>query len=184
MIINIDTMASYIPGKNTLLYSSEMEEPLENVTASFCYLFTKDSQIILANNRKRGLEIAGGHVEKGESPSIAAFREQHEETGSNIKSINYFMTAKHTCLFDKPENYKYPYPVSYMNFYVSKNCLCVPDSFIETEECKKPELVKFSEHENGITLFPNRKQENIIHDFLIKNPYFNIFAKKALETVK
>lgn len=183
MNIHIETTAPYIPGKNTILYSSCIDEPIENVTASFCYLFVGNNKILLANNRKCGLEIPGGHVEPNETPRQASIREAQEETGVVIKKLHgYVMTAKHTCLFDKPENYNYPYPISYMNFYIAKNCNYLSNTFVETEECKKPELIEYGVHDTGITLFPTKRQEDVVHDFLNRNPFFNIFAKQALET--
>ena len=175
-MINIETTANYMPNDNTLLYTTEHEEPIKNVTASCCYMFL-GNKIILANNRKRGLEISGGHVEHMETPKQACIRETNEETGSIINSPKFFMTAIHTCLFDKPENYKYPYPVSYINFYTCKDVKLT--AFKETEECKPPELIEFVIHENGATLLPNSNQVELVHDMLERNIYFNIFLKEA-----
>ncbi|MFS0864452.1 RNA deprotection pyrophosphohydrolase [Fredinandcohnia sp. 179-A 10B2 NHS] len=48
-----------------------------------------NKQWLLTQHSERGLEFPGGKVEEGESPVDAAIREVMEETGADVKSIEY-----------------------------------------------------------------------------------------------
>ncbi|MEK5441444.1 RNA deprotection pyrophosphohydrolase [Fredinandcohnia sp. FSL W7-1320] len=47
------------------------------------------NQWLLTNHSERGLEFPGGKVEEGENPEAAAIREVMEETGAEVKEIEY-----------------------------------------------------------------------------------------------
>lgn len=58
------------------------------VTAAAVVLNT-NNEILLLNGPKRGWEIPGGRVEKGESLSSAVVRETKEETGIDIEIVRF-----------------------------------------------------------------------------------------------
>lgn len=65
----------------------------------------------------RGLDIPGGHIEKNEGPLEALAREVLEEADVTIKNLKNIGYMKIELLESKPEDYKYPYPVSYQMFF-------------------------------------------------------------------
>lgn len=66
----------------------------------------------------RQLDIPGGHLDKGETPERAVVRETFEETGVRVKTIKLLGYKEVTVSSEKPKDYKYPYPTSYMAFYL------------------------------------------------------------------
>ena len=124
MTINESRLMSYsvpwVPGDNLMTYDllPWWAPEVENTTAAFIVAFYQD-QLILARNLKRGLEIPGGHIEEGESVKDAAIRELREETGAVANKPRPFIRSTLTCNFEKPEGYKYPHPVSHMEFMIS-----------------------------------------------------------------
>lgn len=87
----------------------------ELITCSFVLAFQEDA-LLLTNLNERGWDIPGGHIEPGETPIEAMIRELYEETGAIIDSPQV-LGYERIRLYNKPENYKYPYPDSYMVFY-------------------------------------------------------------------
>ncbi|OME92262.1 MULTISPECIES: NUDIX domain-containing protein [Paenibacillus] len=102
----------------TQLVLSEVIPRQELITCSFVLAFQEDA-LLLTNLNERGWDIPGGHIEPGETPMEAMKRELYEETGALIESphvLGYELIR----LYNKPENYKYPYPESYMVFYSAR----------------------------------------------------------------
>lgn len=135
MNILFETSLSYLPKDNKASYHFVDDEVLENVTAGFVIAFY-NGNIVLANNIKRGMEIPGGHIEKGEKPIQAAEREFLEETGCKLKSIKPFIRLDMECFGEKPENYKYPFPKSTMEFFIGEVSEVGYDIFVD--EVKDP----------------------------------------------
>lgn len=115
------TSVSYVPGPNTMTFTTTAckHVPVDNTTASFAAVFYKD-QLVLARNLRRGIEISGGHIEKGETAVEAAIRETAEEIGAVVNKVHFYARSTLICEFDKPENYKYPFPVSHMDFFFAE----------------------------------------------------------------
>lgn len=102
----------------TQLVLSEVIPRQELITCSFVLAFQEDA-LLLTNLNERGWDIPGGHIEPGETPMEAMRRELYEETGALIESphvLGYELIR----LYNKSENYKYPYPESYMVFYSAR----------------------------------------------------------------
>ena len=107
-------------------YLSDVLPPLELCPSSYALVF-KDGALLQTDLRegerpKRMLDIPGGHIDKGETPEQAVVRETLEETGVKIKPTKLVAYKKIIINSIKPDNYKYPYPVSYMLYYLCDFC--------------------------------------------------------------
>lgn len=83
-------------------------------------------------------------MEIGGTPAQAALRELYEETGARTNSPAFLGYILIRLLGEKPDNYKYPYPVSYMVFYWARiNHLedIASNDEIRTRELFSPEQV-------------------------------------------
>jgi len=126
-----------LPNETRLVLSEVLPQP-ELITCSFVLAFYED-QLLLTNLNDRGWDIPGGHIESGEDPCEAMKRELYEETSALIDSseiLGYELIR----LYKRPDNYKYPYPDSYMVFYCAK--VVKLDNFITTSEAKGRGLFK------------------------------------------
>ncbi|OBZ17072.1 NUDIX domain-containing protein [Bacillus sp. FJAT-26390] len=122
----------------TCLVMDDVLPRLELITGSFVLAFQED-QLLLTNLAERGWDIPGGHVEAGETPIEAMKRELYEETRVLVESPQ-LLGYERIRLFTKPNNYKYPYPDSYMVFYCAK--IIQLDPFESTIESKGRGLFK------------------------------------------
>lgn len=104
-----------LPNMTRLVVSDEMPSP-NLVTCSFVLAFQGD-RLLLAHLNDRGWDIPGGHIERGESPEEAARRELYEETGARVGPLDILGYEEIRLFGDKPDGYKYPFPVSCMVFY-------------------------------------------------------------------
>jgi 8-oxo-dGTP pyrophosphatase MutT (NUDIX family) len=67
---------------------NEMPTEIELCTAVFCIVKNTNGDFYLTKSR-RGWEIAGGHIEKGEKVEQALEREVYEELGVKIKEYRF-----------------------------------------------------------------------------------------------
>ncbi|MDB5204397.1 MAG: hypothetical protein JWP09_425 [Candidatus Taylorbacteria bacterium] len=100
---------------------SDIMPPVELVTAVFGFAI-KDGKLLLgkfnkATRKDCAYDMVGGHVEKDESIENALSREFIEEVSVKIKPIRLLGHIKFVEDAPKPEDYKYPYPESYMLIY-------------------------------------------------------------------
>ncbi|MEI6316268.1 MAG: NUDIX domain-containing protein [bacterium] len=105
-------------------YLSDELPPLELCPSSYALVF-KDRALLQTDLREgerpaRTLDIPGGHIDEGETPEQAVIREIFEETGVRVQSLKLVAYKKITIHTPKPEGYKYPYPVSYMIYYIAE----------------------------------------------------------------
>ncbi len=68
--------------------------------------------------KQRMLDIPGGHIDEDETPEQAVVREVFEETGVRVTVTRLVAYKKITVNGPKPEHYRYPYPTSYMAYYL------------------------------------------------------------------
>lgn len=149
----------YIPLPNTVdVVLSDLLAPEEFTPTSFAFPFFDNGDILLAFNRRRNVEVPGGHrdplPEGGkEHPAVAAARETLEETGAVVSDLQPvgFMRSQSDGV--RPDGYKYPWPNSCQQFFAARIDQVV--DFDETDECRPPIRLSHEEAEqafNGRTL--------------------------------
>lgn len=135
------TDVSYIPTPNTVdVLISDLPAPANITPTAFMFAFTPTGDLVLSNNRRRGLEVPGGHVEPGESMKVAAKRETFEETGALMDSCFPVGIFRNTTEGQRPEGYRYPFPLSCQQFYAGVATALM--RYVENDECLSPEIVK------------------------------------------
>lgn len=135
---------SYLPQPNYVQFVADdtIQHPDLTRTA-FMVPLLADGSVIMANNRRRGIEFPGGHIDPGETSCAAAHRECVEETGywvNVIKSIGYLrMTSEG----EVPDDWQYPHPLSYQQFFAGM----VKDNVVYhvNEECYGPTVMPMKE---------------------------------------
>ncbi len=98
--------------------------PTELCSSAYAFVFKEDyllqTELRKGERDSRQLDIPGGHTEQGETPEQTAVRETYEETGVRINNLRLIAYMKVTMLSEKPDNFPYPYPVSYLFFYLAE----------------------------------------------------------------
>lgn len=137
MIIHTTRDAWWLPKPNTIeVVSSDLIAPAHLTKTSFMIPLTRKGTVIMAHNRRRGLEFPGGHVDPGETLTFAAVRETLEETGVRVSHIRPIGHQMMISTGEKPEGYKYPFPLSFQQFFVGE--VMGMDPYVENDECLKP----------------------------------------------
>lgn len=113
---NVDGLP--LPNRTRLIITDELPK-IEEVTCSFVLAFEND-KLLLTNLNERGWDIPGGHIESGETQEEAAIRELYEEAGVRVGKLNYLGYEEISLFGSKPQEYKYPFPNSYMVFYCAR----------------------------------------------------------------
>jgi len=145
-----ETDVSYIPFPNVVdIVISDELAPDHLTPTAFVFPFFGNGDLMMAHNRRRQVEVPGGHrdpVEGGEleHPRETARREGFEETGVVVEDIVPvgFMRAR-SAAEGMPSGYRYPFPVSCQQFFAARIVSVV--DFDETDECRPP--VRLSEQE-------------------------------------
>ena len=118
-------------------------------TAVFCFIYDNQDNIIILEhaNKKRGLEIPGGHVEDGETLETAIKREIMEEVGVSI--LNLLPIGIQVIKKDVSED-KYPDLLSNQLFY-SANLKKIKDIELAEDSIKmiKMKISDFREYLNS-----------------------------------
>lgn len=113
---------------------------LENSKPSSVHCFPIKENEILFTVNPRGIDIIGGHIEKGETPEEALIRESMEESCINIKNLK-FIGAIQVDNRDNPNAEKAGYPkIGYQLFYAIDRFEMLP--FIANFECTDRLFVK------------------------------------------
>lgn len=136
-LIHTTRNVKYLPMPNRVEFiKTHIMAPVDLTKTSFVIPFLNSDHVIMANNRRRGFEIPGGHIEPGEILIEAAQRECLEETGYEIVDLIPIGFLKMISDGEVPSDWKYPHPISYQQFFageVSRWC-----SFEANDECKDP----------------------------------------------
>lgn len=128
---------AYIPVPNVVdvVVSDSVLVPEVNPTA-FVFVFTPEGSLVMANNRRRGLEVAGGHIEPGETAEQGAIREAREETGAAVEGLLPVGFFRSLTQAERPEGYRYPFPVSCQQFFAAIAERI--EAYVPNDECLEP----------------------------------------------
>jgi 8-oxo-dGTP diphosphatase len=127
----------YLPKPNSVqTFLASYKAPLNLTSTAFVVPVLPTGEIVFAHNRKRGIEIPGGHIEKGETAEMAAVREAFEETGYVVADLEPIGFLQMNILCNKPDDYRYPYPMSYQQFFTGK--VVAKSEYKENDECLVP----------------------------------------------
>jgi 8-oxo-dGTP diphosphatase len=88
-----------------------------DISSSFIFAF-KGKEVLLAQVYSRGWDIPGGHREHAETPEETVSRELFEECGTHTDLMGPLGHIEiHLEGDTAPNNYPYPFPISYLMFY-------------------------------------------------------------------
>lgn len=139
-IVNVRYDLPYLPGPNRVeLVLSDTTTNMSLTKSAFVIPVLPDGSILMADNRKRGIEVPGGHLEPGEGQAQAARRETHEETGAHLGEMNPICHLRMRSLGDIPKGWRYPHPLGYQSFFCAR--VVSIDEYVENEECLKPRII-------------------------------------------
>lgn len=118
--VSDETNVARLPLPNRVRWILSNELPTDAPITAAYVLAQQEGKVLIARHRERGWDIPGGHVEANESPEAAALREAFEETGATVQNLRLLAYQKIEILGPRPENYAYPYPLSYQALYVGE----------------------------------------------------------------
>lgn len=151
---------AWLPLPNRLRVVTGPEVAPEKLTkCAFLMGFTEDGLLVMANNRRRGVEIPGGHREEVED-EIGLRTETLEETArregfeeARIVADEIFPLGYEDLYSEgeAPAHGKYPFPQSYQQFYCGIVELADdPEDFVENDEVLRPVLLTPEEAEESL----------------------------------
>jgi 8-oxo-dGTP diphosphatase len=158
--VDQEANVSYIPLPNTVdVVISNVLSPDAITPTAFAFNFFDNGDVLLAHNRRRQVEVPGGHRDplppagtplnellllpvavlerhEKEHPAVAAARETLEETGATVSDLRPigFMRSRSDGV--RPDAYKYPWPHSCQQFFAAS--IDHVTEFQETDECRPP----------------------------------------------
>lgn len=140
------------------LFLSDEMPPTHECSSVYAFVF-KEGSLLQTDLREgerpaRQLDIPGGHIDPDETPEEAVIRETFEETGVRIQEPQLVAYAKVTIISEKPANYRYAYPVSYILFYKADSYEEFP--FDGNQEVHDRVWLSQSEFENSLWCRENR----------------------------
>lgn len=146
----------YLPRPNRvdLVLSGRLAPELLTRT-SFVLPFLTDGTLVMATNRRRGIEFPGGHIDPGEDASAAAIREALEETG--VAVVHPLPLGFLRMISDGlvPQGWRYPHPIGFQQFFAA--VVEAPSTYVENDECLEPFLLPHADAAaHGGPLSPSR----------------------------
>jgi 8-oxo-dGTP pyrophosphatase MutT (NUDIX family) len=151
---------AWLPLPNRLRVVTGPEVAPEELTkCAFLMGFTEDGLLVMANNRRRGIEIPGGHREKiedelgnrEETLEETARREGFEEARIVAQEIFPLGYEDLYSEGEAPALGKYPFPQSYQQFFCGIVELADdPEDFVENDEVLRPVLFTQEEAEESL----------------------------------
>jgi len=143
----------YLPLPNTVdVVLSDALAPDELTATAFMFPFFDDGDVLMAHNRRRQIEVPGGHRDPVttaapevvlEHPSVAATRETDEEVGAVVEDVVPVGFLRMRTEGPKPENSRYAHPVSCQQFFAGR--IVSTRDFVETDECRPPVRISHEE---------------------------------------
>lgn len=118
--VKLESNLSWLPLPNRISWHLSSDSPPTGLVTSVFVLAFDGERLLMFQHVRRGADVPGGHVEKGESPEEAALREVKEETGRLVHSLRPLGFQHMELLGQKPEGYRYPYPESYLQFFTGE----------------------------------------------------------------
>jgi 8-oxo-dGTP diphosphatase len=132
-LIDRRTNVPLLQGGEARLYVADEPPPAELCGSAFGFVFEGD-RVLQTRLRRRGWDLPGGVIDPGETPEQAAVREVWEETYVRVEIIELLGYQELEVFFPKPDNYRWPYPVSVQVHYL----------------CRLVELCPFEENDESI----------------------------------
>lgn len=158
-----------IPWK--FIVSKQKPDP-DLCTAAFC-ITSYNGSLLLIQNRKRGWEIPGGHIDEGEGVEHALVREVMEEARAVVENPQMFgytivLPESSTPHRDKKGSF-YPFPHSYIPYYYAE-----ASDVLDLElapDVIDAKLVSFNE---AITILAQGYGHDKVLEYLIRSKLINI----------
>ena len=136
-VIRVEEDIHYLPKPNRVeTIISDSLPPLDMISTAFVIPVTPNGLGVFVNNRRRGIEIPGGHLEKNETAEMAAVREAFEETGCVVANLRPLGHLRMLVYGGKPKDYKYPFPYSFQQFFAGR--VVCQTKFEPNDECLAP----------------------------------------------
>lgn len=162
--IRTDLNLSYVPLPNTSELVLTADLPPQRLTpTAFLLPYLDDGSLVMATNRRRGVEIPGGHVEPGETLSEAAAREALEEAGCEVRDIRPIGFQRLVSQGTAPEGHRYPFPVSFQQYFAAR--IVRKHGIADNDEVLQPTVVPDHMSEavmNGIQLALHRHARELL----------------------
>lgn len=139
-VVNVRYDVPYLPLPNRVELVFDATGPRNDLTmTSFVMPVTEEDAVVMANNRRRKMEVPGGHIDPGENQERAARREGHEETGCLLAMMIILGHLRMISRGQAPTGWRYPHPLGYQSFFASR--VTRIEAYVENDECLTPSIL-------------------------------------------
>lgn len=141
-VVHVLRDVPYQPSPNRSEFILSTTRPSFLLTAtSFVVPVLDDFSVLMSMSLKpgRGLEIPGGHVERGEDQDDAARREAFEEVAARLETLVPIGHQRMLSHGTKPDPWKYSFPLSCQSFFAAR--VTSIDAHLANDECAPPVIV-------------------------------------------
>lgn len=133
----VESDLPYLPLPNRVdLVLARALAPAALTRTAFLLPFLPDGTLLMARNRRRGVEVPGGHIDPGEDALAAAIREALEETGCETDEPVPLGFLRMVSEGVPPEGWRYPHPVGFQQFFAAR--VTRRSDYVENDECLAP----------------------------------------------